>query len=64
MSDIDAELKSHGLEDCLCDYADSCDQPCVVCEERVKTTDHVHFKGQLFHLYCLLLAVLRNGRQG
>ena len=59
MDEADKELASYGVEECRCDGYDSYDQPCDECGERVSLVDHTHFKGQLFHLICLLLAVLR-----
>jgi hypothetical protein len=47
-----------GLEECACEPYDN-DAPCVSCGERVKNMDHVHFKGQLFHEWCLLIAALK-----
>jgi hypothetical protein len=60
-ADLDTELTTLGVEECPCDplALDANDSLCTVCGERVKHFDHVHYKGQLFHLYCLLLAVLR-----
>jgi hypothetical protein len=60
-TDLENELATYGVEECHCDSLaiDANDSPCTLCHERVKHFDHVHYKGQLFHLYCLLLAVLR-----
>ena len=53
----DAELLSYGMEECACSYDDTL--PCVICGESVDYVIHAHYKGQLFHEYCLLLALLR-----
>lgn len=63
--EVEAELTALGVEDCQCDMLvdpDFSRVPCVVCGEDVRITvpmSHIHFKGQMFHEYCLLLTALR-----
>jgi hypothetical protein len=61
MSQHSDEEYKLGFEDCACDglAVDANDSPCVSCGKRVKYGDHVHFKGELFHSWCLTVAALK-----
>ncbi len=61
MSEYEPEEYALGFNDCACHTlgAEADGQPCTSCGERVKYVDHVHFKGGLFHEWCLLIAALR-----
>lgn len=61
MNQYETEEYALGFEDCGCDAltATANDQPCVVCGERVKQMDHTHFKGELYHQWCLMIAALK-----
>jgi hypothetical protein len=62
--DLDAELSSYGLENCRCPYDETAeDKTCVVCSERVRYVNHTHFKSELYHETCLVLALLRQLNQ-
>lgn len=60
-NDYTDEEYALGFEDCRCEpYPD--EKTCVVCSERVKYMSHTHFKGQLFHDWCLMVAALKRSR--
>lgn len=60
-SDYDEEERELGLEDCRCEPHPD-EGNCVVCGLRVKYMSHIHFKGQLFHDWCLMIAALKQCR--
>lgn len=59
VAEFSDEERALGFEGCPCDAFDAYDDSCAACGERVKVISHVHFKGQLFHDWCLLIAALR-----
>lgn len=62
-NDYTDEEYALGLTDCECPFDEQSDQrPCISCGARVKYIDHIHFKGELFHEWCLLIVALRQFR--
>jgi len=61
MAEYTSEEYTFGFENCPCDGTayEANDSLCIVCGERVKHMDHIHFKGSLYHQWCLMVAALK-----
>lgn len=58
--EVDEELERFGVTECRADPSEQYYEDCAVCDHEVKVSrEHVHYKGEAYHTFCFVLALLR-----